>query len=124
MNDNTKNNPTPSLRPRNADAGCCVTKAKGLMTDTNLSVWRIDDGERHYVIAETRKAALMAVLELDMVEYDDPEAYELDMVLRVEQLSADKPLTVRDDDDNESTTKTCAEWAASEGRGYLCGSVW
>lgn len=39
----------------------------------------------------------------------------------LEQLPDDKPLTILDTENHEgpSTTKTCAEWCASNGRGFL-----
>lgn len=47
----------------------------------------------------------------------------LDEIATFVPLADDSPLTVTDEDDEPpKLTKTCAEWARSNGRGFLCST--
>lgn len=90
------------------------------MTDVGakLSVWKLDDGEKHWVVARSESDAKRLLLE-DMVACGS-EGCE---VVTCQVMSDDAPLGVTEDDGTK-VTKPCGEWVAGNGRGYLCGSCW
>ena len=57
-----------------------------------------------------------------MLEYAGGDVWS-DDTIEIEQLPDDKQLTIVDGDTQEKTTMSCAEWALSNGRGYLCGPI-
>ena len=67
------------------------------------------------VASSPEEARTLAIEELGSGHYDiESEEYEL--------CSDDEPLTIRDEDKNERVTKTCAEWCADNGKGFLCST--
>lgn len=88
-----------------------------------LKVWRIDDGERHYVIANDVTDAAVVMFEYNMAaDYADVSAYLASSEPRIVSMDDIAPLTVRNDDGDPAETLTCAEWVAREGRVYLAGT--
>lgn len=82
-----------------------------------MRVYKIDDGERHWVVAASTEDALAVMGET----YDDPIE---DVEIVVEP--GDKLLSINDDDGpvDSKTTKPCAQWALENGRGLLCSTCW
>lgn len=91
------------------------------MSETTLHVWRVDSGgERFWIIAADEVDAIAALHEAGMVD-EDSYPCECDVV---DKLDPALELTVHNDDGGEPTRKTCAEWIAAEGRGYLAGTAY
>lgn len=89
------------------------------MSEKQLKVWRIDDGERHWAIAPTAERALEIVAEIFGCTLDE---YRGDSV---EVVPDDEAITIRcDDEHDEAHTKTAKEWVADEGEGLLCSTVY
>lgn len=87
-----------------------------------LKLWEIDDGEQWWYSAETRERAIELHLEpLKRADGGCDLPCEMDE-LEVTELSPDKKLSVRQDDDS-LVERTAAEWAA-EGEGFVAGTVW
>lgn len=51
----------------------------------------------------------------------DVELYDVDDNMFTQERD-DKRLTINDDSESGKTTKTCAEWAAQNGKGFLCST--
>jgi hypothetical protein len=88
-----------------------------------MKLFKIEDGERHWFVAESAQAAKAE--HLDMVGEDmGPE------ITSIEEVAGDHVLTIRlvDEPGQPLETKTAAEWVASvvaEGcPGLIASSVW
>jgi hypothetical protein len=58
-------------------------------------------------------------------EYTEiPPEEQDEMGLKWTQLPDDKVMKIHDDPDDEPITKTCAQWARENGRGFLCSTEW
>lgn len=91
--------------------------------ETTMKVFRIEDGETHWVIAADKDDAVAVMVEFNMADdYSSAEDYRDGAVNRIEEVPGDKPVTVLTDDGGDSDTRTAASWARDEGRGYLAGS--
>lgn len=80
--------------------------------------------ECDWVVAESLDDAFKVMLEHTGETRKDLEEYDADYF---EQLADDHKVSIIDDGDLPSaewtrTTKTCAEWAKSDGRGFLCST--
>lgn len=80
-------------------------------------------GEVDWVVAESPEEAAILAQEL-YGPSSDPEGH--DTPGHWTQVADDKPLAILDTEDPKGpkTTKTCAEWIASNGRGLLCTTEW
>lgn len=79
---------------------------------STLKVWRNDVTD--WVVASSPKDADAVCLEHTGDHPDDPHEWEA--------LEDDKTLAITDDWDGKITTRTAAEWVASNGRGFLCST--
>lgn len=84
-----------------------------------MSIWKIEDGDIHYVCAATRSAAVALVAAhagVTASEYDE---------VAVTMLSPEEARAIEvfdEDSDTRTTVETLARQA--DGQEYLCGSVW
>lgn len=79
-----------------------------------LSLWLIDDGERWWYAASSKKRAL----EMHSVEIDDDDMEGIS----IEKVPSEKIVIVRDEDSGMSVAKTAAEWAA-DGEGLVASTI-
>jgi hypothetical protein len=85
-------------------------------------VFRIDDGETHYVVEMLPEEAIKSH-GVDGLGYESVEAYLDDMgPIECEVVPPMQSITVRDDDGG-SETKSARDWAASR-RGVFCSTCW
>jgi len=85
-------------------------------------VFRIDDGEIHYVV-EMRLEEAIKSHGVDGLEYKTVEEYLGDMgPIKCEVVPASQEITVRDDDSG-SETKIARDWAVTH-RGVFCSTCW
>jgi len=89
----------------------------------SLSVYRIEDGEKHWVIAESERDALDQLKAAHMIDdYDTVEAYVAAEEPVIAAL-ADADLLTLEVDGPEKETHTAAAWCAINGKGLLGSSV-
>lgn len=81
----------------------------------DMEVWKVRDGEVHWVIASSRDDAMAVMRESAMWEEMDSGDGAV-----LEALSPESVLTVNEDE--ERISRSCGEWVAAEGRGYLAGT--
>jgi hypothetical protein len=92
------------------------TAAAGPSPDRGeLWLWRIEDGETHWLVARDRGDAMRVMIDASMLDADNDDVVAT-------QLDDDFVLGIRNDDSGERDRKTAREWVESEGRGYLAGT--
>lgn len=102
------------------------------MSDEQLHVFKIDDGNESYWFAV---ASLQEALDeyLRMMGYEDLEDARREMYLTADEPTVtqepdDKPFTVANEDPDpgepEKQTLTCAEWVAKKGRQFWCTTAY
>jgi hypothetical protein len=79
-----------------------------------MHVFLIEDGERHWVVAEDEVDARAVYREA----MGPPEAQQ-----SITRMDATEVVKINDHDDGKLISKTCAEWIKQEGRGLLASSV-
>lgn len=84
-----------------------------------MIIWKIEDGDIHYVYAATRSAAIALVAEHAGVTGSE---YDADTVTALSPEEA-RAIEVFDEDLNMRTTVEILARQA-DGEEYLCGSVW
>jgi hypothetical protein len=85
-----------------------------------MQIWRLEDGEIHWVVAADEADARQVLVEdMRACGLDD---YTVDEIQSCTQVPSDQPFTIRDDE-GVGVTQTAAEWA-SGGRCYLAGTCW
>lgn len=85
-------------------------------------VFRIDDGEIHYVVEMLPEEAIKSH-GVDRLDYESVEAYMDDMgPIKCEVVPSMRAITVGDDDGG-SETKWAREWAITH-RGVFCSTCW
>ena len=88
-----------------------------------MDVFKIEDAERHWVIAADANDAVLVMLESEMADAESAAEYLARESPRISCVPADSQISVRDEGAGALVTKTAGEWLA-EGRGYLAGSCW
>lgn len=89
-----------------------------------LSMWKVDDGELHWVVATDDDDAMLVIVESGATSDTEVDEYRLQCGLIVERVDDSYVVGVRDDDEGTKTSKPASQWVESEGRGYLAGSCW
>jgi len=89
---------------------------------SELSVWKLEDGETHWVVAAD-EADAKEVLAEDMRRCG-LASYLVEEIESCERLDAEYVLEISEHGEPDAESKSCARWAADSGRGYLCGSCW
>jgi len=86
----------------------------------DLSVFRIQDGETHWVIASSEREALEILQTQGMFDdYDSIEAYLAEEEPAIIELEDDTTLPMRVEDDGTKETHTAGGWCAIQGKGLL-----
>lgn len=106
--------------PSDVDGASCPSRCYG----DDYRVFRIDDGEIHYVVEMLPEDAIRSH-GVDVLDYESVEAYLDDMgPIKCEVVPAMQEITVRNDHDGEECeTKTARDWAITH-RGVFCSTCW
>jgi len=88
-----------------------------------MKVYKIEDGETHFVVADSEDDAIAVMASSGVCEAESPDAYRRDYDPIVERLADDYMIGIRNDDAGTKERRTALAWTA-EGRGYLCGTCW
>jgi hypothetical protein len=92
----------------------------GVDTPMSLQVWKLEDGDTHWVVAASEEDARSLLVE-DM-QACGLDYYQEGEITSCEALPPNEPFIVHDEDEGPAEL-LASEWAA-QGRGYLCGSCW
>jgi len=93
-----------------------------------LRVFKVRDSETHYVVALDERDALTVLSEHNMLDdyRGDVDAYRAEERPMIGEVSGDTVIKFTDDDavDGGHRSATADEWVASEGRCFLCSTVY
>lgn len=91
-----------------------------------FKLWEVDDGENHYYSATSKEQALELHLEPLRDVNGEVEDYMIGCKIdeiKITEISDDIEIPIWNEDDNQTTKKTAAEWAV-EGPGFVASTVW
>lgn len=90
----------------------------------SLSVYRIEDGEKHWVIAESEREALELLKSAHMIDdYATVDDYTEAEQPRIIALSDAETIKLSSDESGEPEARTASDWCARMGKGLLGSTV-